>query len=104
MLGFSRLLFSCERASEVWHELGLFSKIKQYLRNELSGSVIMEQILCSEKRMLAVLNQVGLQEIVAVGSWYIWWQRREVVKGEKISPVMNTTSSIRALTANYGVA
>jgi hypothetical protein len=35
------LLFSCERASEVWRELGLLPEIKQYLKNELSSSVIM---------------------------------------------------------------
>ena len=41
-------------------------------------------------------------ETIAVGAWYIWWQRLEFVKGEKIAPAPSTAFSIRALTANFG--
>ena len=38
---------------------------------------------------------------MAVGAWYIWWQRREVVNGGSIAPPKLTSFSIQALTLNY---
>jgi hypothetical protein len=48
-----------------------------------SGSVIFEHILRSQ------LDHVNFYEIIAVGGWYIWWQRREKVKGESVNPPKN---------------
>jgi hypothetical protein len=45
-----------------------------------------------------------LHEIIAVCVWYIWWQRREKVKGESVSPPINYAFAIKALTANYKAA
>lgn len=44
---------------------------------------------------------VSEQRRSAVGAWYIWWQRREAVKGETIAPPNRTSFSIQALTLNY---
>ena len=38
---------------------------------------------------------------IAVGAWYIWWQRREVVKGERVASTPSTVFSIQALDANF---
>jgi hypothetical protein len=38
-----------------------------------------------------------------VGGWYIWWQRRELVKGESVSPP-KPAFAIKAITANYAAA
>jgi ribonuclease HI len=35
------------------------------------------------------------------GAWYIWWQRRELVNGEKVAPLDRIAFSIQALAANY---
>jgi hypothetical protein len=43
-------------------------------------------------------------EIIAVASWYIWWQRREKVKGESVSPPKNYAFAINAITENYRAA
>ena len=39
--------------------------------------------------------------MVAVGAWYIWWQRREAVKGNSVAPPSRTSFAIQALAANY---
>jgi hypothetical protein len=33
--------------------------------------------------------------------WYIWWQHREVVKGEKVADPRRTAFAINALTVHY---
>lgn len=55
-------------------------------------------------RKSPVLGHLGLQETIVVASWYIWWQRREAVKGESVAPPATSAFRIHALTANYGVA
>jgi replicative DNA helicase len=47
---------------------------------------------------------LGLNEIIVVGCWYTWWQRRELLKGGRVSSPGSTTFAINALAANYEVA
>jgi hypothetical protein len=70
----------------------------------ISGSVVLEKILRSPCKKSPILGQLGLQEIILVAAWYIWWQRREAVKGEKVAPAARSAFSIQALTLNYGLA
>ena len=48
------------------------------------------------------LMHAGLKEVIVVGSCYIWWQHREVVKGEQVAPPRRTRFSIKALAVNRG--
>jgi hypothetical protein len=48
-----------------------------------------------------VLGQLGLKETLVVAAWYIWWQRREFVKGESTTPASSSAFSMQALTLNY---
>jgi hypothetical protein len=48
-------------------------------------------------------DKLKLHEPVAVGCWYIWWQRREIVKGEQVTRPKNSAFGITALAANYGL-
>jgi ribonuclease HI len=66
--------------------------------------VILEEILRSPVKKSHVLGQLGLQETILIAAWYIWWQRREAVKGEKVAPPLWSAFSIQALTLNYGLA
>jgi hypothetical protein len=50
------------------------------------------------------LDHITLHEIIAVCVWYIWWQRREKVKGESVSPPKNSAFAVKALTANFMAA
>lgn len=69
-----------------------------------SGSIVLKEILRQPQIRSPVMNQVGLKESILVGAWYIWWQRREFVKGKYVADPTRTTFSIQALTCNFGRA
>ena len=98
------LLFTCARARKVWKELGLKQYIDTAVAYDRSGSVVLEFILRSKQEKASVLNTVSLHESIAMACWYIWWQRREVVKGEKVAPPSRSVFAIHALTANFQAA
>jgi hypothetical protein len=60
---------------------------------------VLENILTGIKQ--PVLGMLDLRESIAVACWYIWWQRREIVKGETIADPPHTAFAINALTSNY---
>lgn len=95
------LIFTCHRAKEVWSALGLTEIIDEALMVDRSGSVVMEEIIRSNSKERPVLSNFGVAESVIVGAWYIWWQRREFVKGNSIAPPTRTAFSINAITSNY---
>lgn len=96
-------MFSCLRAREVWKSLGLEGYIEQTLKADRSGSCVPEHVLCRTDGR-PVLGMLNLHEIVAVACWHIWWQRREIVKGEKVADPCRTAFAINSLTANYFAA
>lgn len=98
------LIFTCKRAKEVWKALGLDDFLKQFMATDRSGSVILEEILRSQVKKSPIIGHLGFQETVAVAAWYIWWQRREAVKGESVVPPARSAFSIQALTSNFGLA
>jgi hypothetical protein len=48
-----------------------------------------------------VLGNLKLKETIAVTCWYLWWQRREHVKGECVAGPRRTAFAIQALTSNF---
>ena len=97
----AHLLFKCCRAREVWLALGVLHVIDNALIVDRSGSVGLEEILRSQIHTPDNLKHIGMKELIAVGAWYIWWQRREAVKGENVAPPDRTSFAIQALTLNY---
>ena len=95
------LMFKCSRAKDVWNSLGVYHLIEQALLVDRSGSVVLEELLRKHIITPDHLSHIGIKEVIAVGAWYIWWQRRQVVKGEKVAPPRCTSFSIQALTLNY---
>ena len=75
--------------------------IDQAMLVDRSGSVVLEELLRNHFNTPDHLAAVGLKEIIAVGAWYIWWQRREAVKGETVAPPSRTSFSIHALALNF---
>lgn len=56
-----------------------FALVKYLNRSE---SVILEKLLAQQRKQSPVLDHLVLSEPAVVGAWYIWWQRKKIVKGE----------------------
>ena len=95
------LMFTCSRARQVWEALGVLEAIDGVLPLDRSGSVVLEEILRNKDPTIASLGTTGFKEVIAVGSWYIWWQRREAVNGVAVAPPTRSAFAILALAANY---
>jgi ribonuclease HI len=94
-------LFTCDRAIQVWKALGLEQHIEEALVYDRAGSVALKYLIGSDRRSSPVMGQPDLQTLVAVGAWYIWWERRQAVKGEKVPPPLRSAMPIIVLSANY---
>lgn len=90
-------LLTCRRAQEVWRGMGLRDTIRQAVMQDRSGSVTME--ILSNKEPVA--GEAPLPVLIIVARWYIWWQRRQIVKGELITQPDRTTLSIKAIAAHF---
>ena len=64
---------------------------------------MLEEILSTVKDS-AVMGLYGVQKTIAVGAWYILWQRQEVVNGGKVEPAKSTVFAIQAISATYAKA
>jgi ribonuclease HI len=62
-----------------------------------SGSVTLEIL----SKVEGGSGEVPIPELMMVAAWYIWWQRREFVKGETIHTPERTAICIRVLATNY---
>jgi hypothetical protein len=67
------LLFTCDRATEVWRSMGLSDYIKQAAIGEWSGSTILEDLLCRQASKSPILGNLLIKETIAVACWYLWW-------------------------------
>jgi hypothetical protein len=94
------LLFSCARAKEVWNCLGLSEILDTITSVDRSGSVVVEEIIRRGGRVVALEN-IGFAEIILIASWYIWWERWQLVHGETIQTPFRSAMSIRVLANNY---
>ena len=64
----------------------------------------MIQEIIQQGGLATEFNNVGLSEILIIGCWYIWWQRRRVVHGDEIQIPPRAAISIAAITTNYALA
>src|SRR4051812_8954288 len=66
-------IFSCARAREVWHHLGLTTDINKAMAEDRSGSDTCEFLA----RLKGTSVEFPKAELIVVACWYIWWQRRQ---------------------------
>jgi ribonuclease HI len=98
------MLFTCQQAKEIWKAMGLLDYIKQTSLGERCGSSILEDLIRNYQNKTQVLGMLNIEESIAVTCWYLWWQRRELVKEESVTGPTFTTFAISALTANFAAA
>jgi hypothetical protein len=65
-----------------------------------SKSVVLEEILCRNSSSMPGFNDIGLKEVVAITSWYIWWIRRRRTHNEDVPPLFRRKMSILAIASN----
>jgi ribonuclease HI len=94
------LIFTCNRAKEVWRALGLRHVVEPAIIDR-SGSVVLEGIICGDIQLPSPIDSVGIKELIATAAWYIWWQRREIKKGEAVATPGRTAFAIAGLAQNY---
>ena len=94
-------LFMCSRAKEVWRVLGLIETIEQTCTPHRSGPEILEYLRCNAANRKQYLDVVQIPKMIAATSWYLWWQRRQIVKKEEVQAPVRTGPAIRALALNY---
>jgi ribonuclease HI len=97
------MLFTCDKAKEVWRALGLGTLIREAARLERSGSTVLECILTSKQRV-PCLGTLPVHEIIVTAGWFIWWRRREKKFGGNVPLASISTLSIKAMVANCAKA
>ncbi len=58
-------------------------QIVPHILFDRSGSVLVEEVIRKGEKVLH-LNAIGVAELILKGAWYIWWERRQLVHGERI--------------------
>jgi hypothetical protein len=53
-------------------------------QNELSGSVILEQIIRLPNSTLTGFSTVKVREVILTTCWYLWWLRRRRTRDEPV--------------------
>ena len=66
--------------------------------------VVLEYLLLQPAEECVVLGLKNSTEAIAIGSWYLWWERRKLVHNEKVQEPKFIAMAIRALVANYTMA
>jgi hypothetical protein len=98
--GYQTSFIWCLRTRQVWKELGL----KELIFQAVQGSVILENFICSKQKKSPIIGHVGLQEMITVGCWYIWWQHRQIVNDSSVAKPSSSAFAITSLASNFYVA
>ena len=68
------------------------------------GEVVLEYLLLQPAEECVLLSLRNSTEAIAIGSWYLWWERRKLVHKEKTQDANQISMGIRAITLNYVLA
>jgi hypothetical protein len=66
------MLFRCARALEIWEGLNVVEAIIGASRVDRSGSLVLEELLCSPTPGGVTYNHQHFMELVMTTCWYLW--------------------------------
>ena len=78
------LSFTCAKAKEGWRLLGLDFAIDKACVVDHVGEVVLEYLLLQPAEECVVLGLGNSMKAIAIGSWYLWRERRKLVHNEKV--------------------
>lgn len=84
--------------------LGLNGMVDMACCTDRAGKRVLEYLLYLDDHDCTVHGLRNIRELFALGSWYLWWERRKFVHGEKTQTAEQIAMSIQVLTANFTVA
>jgi hypothetical protein len=94
------MLFGCSRAQEIWRGLGLVDCVIVALAMDQSGSMVLKELLCSNKPGGIGTNVENKTMIIMIACWYIWWSRRHIKHKEEVPTIDRTMIDIKGMVAN----
>ena len=94
-------LFRCPCARLIWKALGLAKEVADASLVDWAGSVVIDFLLCDQSAQRLYLDTIKVPELFATPCWYIWWQRRQLVRGEQVQTPKRTSPAIYSLALNF---
>lgn len=94
-------LFNCPRARAIREALGVGKEMQNAVLVDRAGSAVIEFFLCDKSFQRPFMEPVQIPELLATACWFIWWQRRQLVRGEPVQNSEQTALSLHALTLNF---
>jgi len=82
--------------------MGIGQTINELLGTDRSGSIVLEEVIRRGEQVQSL--EVGLAELILIGGWCLWWERRQLVHGEAVQRPQRSGLSIISLTKNFKLA
>jgi hypothetical protein len=60
-------------------------KISELVDTDLSGSIVLEEMI--RRGELIHLLDISFAELILIGGWYLWWERRQFTHGEQVQQI-----------------
>ena len=69
--------------------------------SDRAGSGVMETLLRSSDKVVPGVTDLGLKELIVTACWYIWWERRKIIRDESVQKPSRSSQAIMALALNF---
>ena len=81
--------------------LGLGPLINEVCSSEREGGSVLADVLLSRNQFQSLMADVNRNDLLAIGVWYVWWERRQFTHGELLFEPMRSAQAILALAKNF---
>ena len=84
----------------LWQGLDLLDCVRGALAVDRSGSMVLDELICSRSPGGIVSNIENHTTTVMVASWYIWWSRRQIKNKEPVPSPERSVLNIKGIVSN----